>query len=52
MLFIFFSIFLVISLALTQIFALIPTHLLEFGQLPSWLLWSVVAVILSWLIGD
>ncbi|MEM7769714.1 MAG: hypothetical protein AAGA75_22115 [Cyanobacteria bacterium P01_E01_bin.6] len=52
MLIIFLSIFLGISLVLTDIFTLIPLHILQFGHLPSWLCWGLAAIALSWLMGD
>lgn len=52
MLVIFLAIFLTVSCLITQIFALIPVHLIEFWHAPSWLLWTLLAIALSWLMGD
>ncbi len=52
MLVLFFFIFMVISLGLTEAVTLIPIHLLEPGPLPSWVWWGLVAIALSWFMGD
>ncbi|MEL6221485.1 MAG: hypothetical protein AAFR31_02455 [Cyanobacteria bacterium J06627_8] len=46
------STFLLITLAITQVAALIPIHLFQALHIPMWLFWGGLAIALSWLMGD
>jgi hypothetical protein len=52
MLVIFLAVFLTVSCLITKIFVLVPLHVFEIWHAPSWLLWTLLAIALSWLMSD
>ncbi|MEB3211295.1 MAG: hypothetical protein VKL39_08065 [Leptolyngbyaceae bacterium] len=46
------SIFLFVSLVITQLTTLIPIHLFEAVHFPAWFLLGLGAIALSWFMGD